>query len=118
MNDERRRALREQYRQRAVVGGVYRIRNTENGRFLMEADENMDGAENGFRFAVMTTGFSRPDLRNMTEDWKQYGKDAFVFERLELLEKEEAQTMQEFREELDVLLELWTEKTDMQLSYK
>lgn len=118
MNSERKKQLRQQYKERAVVGGIYRILNTRNGRFFMAADENMEGAENGFRFSVMTNGFSRPDLRNMTEDWQSFGSEAFVFEQLELLEKKDTQTIREFREDLQVLLELWVEKTDMTLSYK
>lgn len=53
----------------------------------------------------------------MQEDWKKFGADAFSFEVVEELEKEDAQSMDEFKEDLEVLLEIWLDKFGDRQSY-
>lgn len=46
----------------------------------------------------------------MAQAWKSHGAAAFSFEVLETLEKKEAQSDQEFSEDIDILYQLWAEK--------
>lgn len=115
MNSEQRRKLRDQYKQRRMLGGVYRIRNTVTGRFLLAWEDDLVGAENRLQFSQQTGGCSLPWLR---EDWNAHGPDSFVFERLEELEQKETQTREEFLSDLETLLEMWEEKTDLSMAYK
>ena len=104
---DKRRELKEQYKARKVVGGVYRIVNKENGQFLLQSTDDMQSARNLFQFFQLTDACTLPAIR---EDWKRCGKEAFALEELEELEKKEEQTTAQFREDLEVLLELWSEK--------
>lgn len=121
-NNDRRKALKEAYKNRTMIGGVYCIRNTGNGRFYMDWDEDLDGTENSFRFAAsseLPMGiFARPDLAAMTADRRAQGAEAFVFERLESMEKKPEQTREEFQADLRILLQLLAEQTDYTLSYR
>lgn len=53
----------------------------------------------------------------LQKDWETFGGDAFTFEILEEITQKETQTEAEFREELELLGELWAEKFDPDLSY-
>lgn len=111
---DKRKELRAQYKQRTVVGGVYRIVNTENGRYLLAADDDLRGSKNRFEFAAATGSCVMPQLQ---DDWKKYGSKIFAFEILEELEKKPEQTAQEFAGDLQALAELWSEKFNPAQAY-
>lgn len=111
---DKRKELRERYKSRKVVGGVYRIVNTQTGSFLLLSTDDMQSAHNYLRFSKLTGNCTIPALK---EAWKQYGRDVFEIEELELLEKKQERTNREFRQELDVLLELWSEKLPLEQRY-
>lgn len=115
MNHERRKELLEQYKQRTVVGGIYRIRNTVTGHSYVNFDDDLTGAENRHRFSVTTNTCILPEMR---EDWLAYGAASFTFERLEELEKKPEQSRAEFLADLETLLELWREKNPADDSQK
>lgn len=107
MNHERRKELLEQYKQRTVVGGIYRIRNSVTGHTYINWDDDLQGAENRHRFSVSTNTCILPEMR---EDWLAHGAASFTFDRLEELEKNAEQTREEFRADLETLFEIWSEK--------
>ena len=102
--DMHKKELLNAYKSRPLSGGVYVIRNTQNGRYLLAAETNLSGSKGKFEFSKMT-------------DWKACGKDAFVFEVLDELTQKETQTPEEFRADLAALGELWAEKFDPALAY-
>ena len=101
-------------RSRKQAGGIYAIRNTINGKIYLDASPDIAAAENRFSFALQTGSCV---VVKLTHDWKAYGVGAFTFEVLETLEKNEDQTLAEFREDLDLLKKLWAEKYDPALLY-
>lgn len=107
MDKQDRREAVAAYKARRSVGGVYQIRNTETGRVMLTRATDLRGSENRFRFAQMTDTCVDYALQ---ADWKQYGKDVFVFETLESLEQTETQTAAEFAEDIETLYELWCER--------
>jgi len=111
---ENHKELREQYKNRKMTGGVYRILNTENQRYFLAATNDLAGSNNRHNFAVSTNLCIIPAMK---EDWKCYGSTAFVFESLEELEKKPEQTTQKFAEDLETLKEMWQEKFAASLSY-
>lgn len=111
---DRRKQLREQYKARKVVGGVYRIRNTTTNRFYLQSTDDIQGTRNWFQFSCATNSCTLPPIR---EDWAASGSAAFVLEELDLLEKTEQQTTEEFRGDIRVLLELWDEKLPKENRY-
>jgi hypothetical protein len=104
---QNRKDLVEQYKQRKVVGGVYLIRNTINGKIAVEATVDMPGSQNRFAFAQSTGSGT---IFKLQKDWLAMGGSAFVLEVLETIEKKESQTDKEFKEDVQTLKEIWLEK--------
>lgn len=104
---DRRKELKARYKARKVVGGVYRIVNSENGRFYLHSTGNIDAARNWFKMCLDLGTCEHPHLR---EDWKKYGAGAFSLEELDLLEKGETQTDAEFKNDIAALYAMWDEK--------
>jgi hypothetical protein len=112
--DQTKQQLRNLYKERTVVGGIYAIKNTANGRMLVATTADLKGAQNRFAFAK-----DNPTSLNLKllPDIKQYGIDAFKFEILEELDKKPTQSAPEFTADLEELQELWQEKLGEELLY-
>jgi len=106
-SNDKRKELKEQYKGQKVLGGVYGIRNTVNGKLLFGATTDLQGRKNRFDFA-QSTG-TCIDLK-LQKDWERQGGEGFAFEVLEDLEKGEAQTDAEFKADIELLKEIWLEK--------
>ena len=107
MNESSKKALKAQYKNRTVVGGVFCIRCEAASAAWIRATTDIQGSKNRFAFSS-STNFCPESC--MAQIWKQHGASAFSFEVLEEIEKKEAQTDREFSDDVAVLLELWTEK--------
>lgn len=108
MESMQRRNLKNAYKEQTTVGGVFCIECSGNHRQWLKASPNITGMRNKYEFAMAIGSCPEPGMRS---EWLQYGAAAFSFSVLETLTKKETQTDAEFREDLGVLLELWTEKT-------
>lgn len=111
MESQFRKERKEQYKNRKIVGGVYRICCDAAGKSWLKAALDLQGANNRFSFFVATNACPEPA---MAQAWKQYGATAFSFTILEKMEKKETQTPDEFAQDMEALFELWTEKEKMQ----
>lgn len=107
MDKQSRKELKEQYKNRTRIGGVYRIICKVNEEQWIRTTMDMQGAKNRFLFSVSMDSYPE---QAMAKAWKQYGKSAFSFEVLEELQMSETQTEQEFLEDINTLLEIWNEK--------
>ncbi|MDR0434936.1 MAG: GIY-YIG nuclease family protein [Gracilibacteraceae bacterium] len=105
MKSKTRKELLSAYRERKVIGGVFAIRNTNNGKRLLDSTGDMQGSRNRFDFMKKTGACYHHKL---LDEWSD--NPPFVFEVLEELEKGEAQTDPEFTGDLKTLRELWLEK--------
>ena len=99
--------MQAQYKERAIIGGVYAVRNTLKNKLLIEADTDISGSKNRFEFAVKTGSCVFPKLQN---DWTEQESGQFVFEILEELKKGETQSPAEFKADIEVLKQIWLEK--------
>ncbi|MDD3927773.1 MAG: GIY-YIG nuclease family protein [bacterium] len=111
---DKRKELKDQYKQRVIRGGVYRIVNTVNGKYILGHAVDLKAALNRFDFAVANNSCIHYDLQ---EDWKEFGARAFAFEVLEEIDKKQDQSQKEFKEDLETLEELWREKLDAAKEY-
>jgi hypothetical protein len=111
VDPETRKQLIAAYKERSRknTGGVYIIRNTQNGKLLLEIASDIAAAENRFSFAQKTGSCINMKL---AKDWAIYGGGAFTFEIAETINRNEDQTPMEFREDLNVLKKMWAEKSD------
>lgn len=103
-----KKALKEQYKNRALIGGVYCVKCNGHSNYWTRATMDMQGSKNRFLFSVSNNSCPEPC---MMEAWKQFGASAFSFEILEEMQKKETQTELEFSEDVNTLLEIWTEKS-------
>jgi hypothetical protein len=120
VNDkESRKKLTDAYKERSrtQTGGVYIIRNRENGRVFIDLTADMSASVNRYDFAKQMNSCPYSGNVRLSKDWSTYGAAAFAFEIAETMEKNPNQTPAEFREDLDLLKKLWIEKYDPAVLY-
>lgn len=101
--------LKEQYKNRVIIGGIYCVKCSVTDNLWIRSTTDMQGSKNRFAFSVSTN--SCPEIC-MIEEWKQFGANAFSFEILEEIKKKQIQTECEFLDDVNTLLDLWTEKSN------
>lgn len=106
MERQSKKEIKDQYKNRTLVGGVYSITCNGSGRVWIKSTNDLEGQINKFNFFVSTNFCPEPTMRT---DWNQYGADAFSFSILEKLEKGETQTDKEFSDDIRALYEMWLE---------
>lgn len=102
---DRKKELKEQYKEMKTEAGVYQIKNTKNQKVLVVATPNLK-TMNGRRMELHAGGHKNKQLQ---EEWKKFGEEAFVFEVLEVL-KEKEEGFFDRKEELKKLEEKWLER--------
>lgn len=86
MEKARRKELAYNYAHSHRPMGVYRIINTRNDKSLIGSSLNLEGVWNKHKFML---DIDKHDNKQLLEDWRQYGEDAFRFEILEQIKPEE-----------------------------
>ena len=109
-----RKEILAQYKEREIIGGVYIIRNMLSNRLLLDASADIKSIRNRFEFARKTGSCVVPRLQ---EDWSEHGSASFSFEVLEELKRGENQTDAQFKADLDLLREIWSEKLSNEKLY-
>lgn len=107
MEEHSKKELKERYKNRSVIGGIYCIKCNGNDHLWMKSTVDMVGQKNKFEFFVSAN--ICPET-SMLLEWNRYGAKLFSFIVLEKIEKRPTQTEREFKDDIDVLLELWMEK--------
>jgi hypothetical protein len=109
---ENRRELKNNYKERPIIGGVYCIRCSGNKRTWIRSAKNLQSQINRFHFSV-STGLC-PEM-DMCREWKEYGVRSFSVSILEEIEKGKTQTDREFYDDIGLLLKMWLEKQEKDL---
>ena len=78
-----RRAINREYKETPRPAGIYRVRNTVTGKSLIGATMDLPSMLNRQRFQLESGG--HPD-RELQQDWRELGSDAFEFGVLDELE--------------------------------
>ncbi|KUO74107.1 MAG: transcriptional regulator [Desulfosporosinus sp. BRH_c37] len=79
---DRKQELKRQYKETKIEAGVYQIRNTKNGKVLIESTPNLKTI-NGKLFGLEMGSHTNKLLQN---EITEFGGEAFVIEVLEILE--------------------------------
>ena len=111
---ERRKELINEYKQRKIIGGIFRVTNTKNGMYLLNYAANIKARQNAFDFMASSSSCFHYKLK---KDLAVFGSNAFIFEILETLEKKEEQSQEEFLDDLKTLEQMWSEKLDSSKRY-
>lgn len=114
MNEQKKKQLMMEYKQRPLQGGICIIRNMKNQRYLLIADKNIKRFENQFAF-MQSTGTCT--MNKLMKDWNTYGKDAFTFEMLEEITMKEDEALEDFQDNLNILKLVWQDKLEANKSY-
>lgn len=102
---DRKQQLKQQYKETKVEAGIYQIKNTLNGKLLLESTMNLK-TMNGKCFTLDMGSYQNKELQT---EWLEYGKDAFVFEVLEIMEIPETEYF-DAKDSLKKLKQKWLDK--------
>lgn len=114
IDKERKKEIVSQYKQRKTTGGVYKVTNTANGKYMLKAEVDLQSFQNRFNFSVRMNSCLHP---KMQKDFNAYGAEAFTLEFLEEVEKKEEESNMGFKDRLKRLEEQWAEKFDKEKAY-
>ena len=104
---DKRKELINEYKQRKIIGGIYRLTNTRNGMYFLDHATDLKAKQNSFNFMASSGSCFHFKLQ---KDWQEYGGSVFVFDTLEEIEKKKEQSQQEFLDDLETLQQIWSEK--------
>lgn len=87
MDNQRRKELKEQYKQIKTYMGVYKITNTVNGKIYIATSSNLKS-----RWFTICQQLDMGKFVNsqLQKDWKELGEKAFTYEVIEEKEVEES----------------------------
>ncbi|WP_144510500.1 GIY-YIG nuclease family protein [Bacillus sp. FJAT-22090] len=102
---ERKKELKQEYKEVKIEGGIYVITNSQNGKKFVASTRNFKTL-NGAKFTLENGMHTNHQLQ---EEWKRFGKDAFEIEKVEVLKLPENQYMNE-KKELEKLLDKWMDQ--------
>lgn len=102
----RKKELKQQFKEMSVEAGIYQIKNTVNNKILIGSTKNFKTL-NGIKFSLETNGYT-PN-KELQKEWNQFGKDAFVIDIVEKLKKHDDPYFNE-KNALAELEEKWLEK--------
>lgn len=103
-----RKDIVREYKERKHPAGIFIVRNTANGRFLLGSSLNIEGPLNKHKFMLQIGSHRNTEMQ---ADWKEFGTDAFTFEILETVEPSDREGFN-IDEELQLLEEIWIEKLE------
>ncbi len=111
---DRRKTLVNEYKERKITGGIYRITNSVNGKYFLDWASNLRAKQNGFKFMVSSGTCFHFKLKG---DWDSLGGNVFTFETLETIDKKADQTQEQFIDDLRTLEQMWSDKLDASKKY-
>jgi hypothetical protein len=104
---DRRRELKEQYKQMKPEMGIILIKSKLNNKCYIEATKNLKGTINGTKFKLNAGSHRNKELQRQ---WRELGEDNFSIEILEKLEYDEDESKIDYSEELKLLELIWEER--------
>lgn len=102
MDAKEKKELKSRYKELKPAAGVYRITNTRNQKIFIGSSLNLK-TMNGKKFQLEMG--SHPN-KMLQQEWREWGKEAFVFEIVEVLKKKE-DDLGDIREALEELEAKW-----------
>ncbi|GAA4714400.1 GIY-YIG nuclease family protein [Brevibacillus fulvus] len=102
---ERKKELKQQYKETKTEAGVYQIKNTINQKVLIVSTPNLKTI-NGKRFTLNMGNHMNKALQ---QEWNDFGEEAFTIEVLEKLKPKET-GFYDLPDELKKLEQKWLDR--------
>lgn len=102
---DRKKELKQIYKETKIEAGVYQIKNTQNNKVFIESTNNLKTI-NGRQFMLKMGGHPNKELQR---EWLDFGEDAFVIEILETL-PEKPEGYYSVKDALKKLEEKWMDQ--------
>lgn len=104
---DRKRELKEEYKQMKPEMGIFIIRSKTNNKCLIEGTQDLKSRINRYKFQLGAGAHPNGELQN---EWKEYGSENFIIEVLENLPYDKDEMKTDYTEDLSLLQMIWTEK--------
>lgn len=104
MENMKRKELINNYKQQEVEMGIIQIYNTVNGCSFVDICSNLYKPFESIKFKL---NLGKIRIKDLQEDWDNYGEKAFEFKVVEKLKKKEGSTEKEALDDLKELLHIW-----------
>ncbi len=104
---QRKKELKEQFKQMKPAMGILMITCQANNKRLLMAASDLKSMANRVRFQLNMNLFPNKDLQ---QDWNTYGADAFTVEVLDMLEYAKDESKTDYKDDLEELRLIWTAK--------
>lgn len=104
---DRRKQLKEEYKQLRPDMGIFIIRSNFGNKCFLEATNNLKGKMNGTIFQLK---FGSHINKELQKDWNEHRSDSFTIEILEKLEYDKDESKKDYSDELEILKAIWEEK--------
>ena len=104
IDKKRRKELLKQYKQIKTYIGIIQIKNNVNGKIFIDTCSNL---KNRWFTLKWNLDMGRHPNSKLQKDWNELGQDAFAYE---VLEKKEADKVDDIRWELKKMKKKWLEK--------
>jgi hypothetical protein len=101
-----RQEIKREYKERKKPAGVFRVKNSANGKVLLGSSLNLEGPLNSHKF-MLTIGRHRNV--SLQKEWDEFGPEKFVFEILEVVKIKDDLNFN-LDDELTLLEQIWIEK--------
>ena len=98
----RRKELKEEYRQMKFKMGVFKLTNLANGKIFIGGSLDLVAAWHSLKFQLELGTYPNHTLQ---QDWKSYGSENFTYEIAEEIEQEEESNL-DWVKEVKALKEL------------
>ncbi len=104
---DRKKELKEQYKQMKPDMGIFVIRSNSNNKCYIEGTQDLKSKINRTKFQLEFGSFANKELQ---KEWKEYGGPSFTIEVLENLKYDKDESKTDYSEDLALLQMIWEEK--------
>ena len=106
-NMDRKKQLKEQYKQMRTDMGVFTVKKKNNNKYLLVGTQNLKGMMNRVKFQLENSSYPNIELQ---KEWNEAKPDDFEFTVLETLEYDKDESKTDYSEEVNIILIMLTEK--------
>ncbi|AFS77169.1 hypothetical protein Curi_c00880 [Gottschalkia acidurici 9a] len=99
--------MKEQYKQMRPDMGIVIIKSSTDNKCYIEGTQNLRSTMNRAKFQL---NLGNHPIKQLQEDWNQYGEEKFTVEIFEKLEYDKDESKVDYKDDLDLLLMICEEK--------